>query len=239
MENFSFDIQRNKSGININSGDVNNENINPNELKGNKKPKQEENIPKNAVTNFTFMRFFGKNLTNQGQAVENKNQDKKQKDNSSSKEQQKEPQRKTSIIKVSTAKSRSLRLSSQLGAKYKSNPQYLIEYIHDIFLHMKETEDINRPKFSENFFSQSKVDPQKRMILLNWLIGVHFRFDLLPETLFLTINLIDRILSKNILSVNNLQLLGVTAMLIASKYEEIYAPEIRDFVYITDKNILK
>ena len=32
-----------------------------------------------------------------------------------------------------------------------------------------------------------------------------------------------------------LQLVGVAAMLIASKYEEIYAPECRDFVYISDK----
>lgn len=32
-----------------------------------------------------------------------------------------------------------------------------------------------------------------------------------------------------------LQLVGCTAMLIASKYEEIYAPEVRDFVYISDK----
>ena len=38
---------------------------------------------------------------------------------------------------------------------------------------------------------------------------------------------------------NNLQLVGVTAMLIASKYEEIYAPEIRDFVYITDNAYTK
>lgn len=33
---------------------------------------------------------------------------------------------------------------------------------------------------------------------------------------------------------SKLQLVGVTAMLIASKYEEMYAPEVRDFVYITD-----
>lgn len=32
-----------------------------------------------------------------------------------------------------------------------------------------------------------------------------------------------------------LQLVGVTAMLLASKYEEMYAPEVRDFVYITDE----
>lgn len=31
-----------------------------------------------------------------------------------------------------------------------------------------------------------------------------------------------------------LQLVGVTALLLASKYEEMYSPDIADFVYITD-----
>jgi len=61
------------------------------------------------------------------------------------------------------------------------------------------------------------------------------KFKLLPETLYLTINLIDRFLKIDVIERKNFQLLGVTCMLIASKYEEIYAPEIRDFVYITDK----
>ena len=34
----------------------------------------------------------------------------------------------------------------------------------------------------------------------------------------------------------HLQLVGVTAMLIASKYEEIYYPQLHDFVYITDNS---
>lgn len=33
-----------------------------------------------------------------------------------------------------------------------------------------------------------------------------------------------------------LQLVGITAMFIASKYEEVYYPEIGDFVYITDNS---
>lgn len=74
-----------------------------------------------------------------------------------------------------------------------------------------------------------------RAILVDWLIEVHHKFKLLPETLFLTINLIDRYLEKQTIIRTKLQLVGVTAMLIASKYEEIYAPEVRDFVYITDK----
>jgi cyclin B len=74
-----------------------------------------------------------------------------------------------------------------------------------------------------------------RAILVDWLIEVHYKFKLMPETLFLTMNLIDRFLERSDVLRTKLQLVGVTAMLIACKYEEIYAPEVRDFVYITDK----
>ena len=73
-----------------------------------------------------------------------------------------------------------------------------------------------------------------REILTDWLIEVHLKFKLLPETLYLTINLIDRYLTTQNIYRNKLQLVGVTAMLIASKYEEIYPPIVSDFVYITD-----
>jgi hypothetical protein len=53
------------------------------------------------------------------------------------------------------------------------------------------------------------------------------------------VNLIDRYLSVERVERTKLQLLAVSAMLIASKYEEIYAPEVRDFVYITDKSYTK
>jgi G2/mitotic-specific cyclin-B, other len=78
-----------------------------------------------------------------------------------------------------------------------------------------------------------------RAILVDWIIEVHLKFKLLPETLFITVSLIDRYLEKIQIKRNNLQLVGVTAMLIATKYEEIYAPEVRDFVYITDNAYTK
>ena len=73
-----------------------------------------------------------------------------------------------------------------------------------------------------------------RAILVDWLIEVHYKFKLNPETLFITVNIIDRYLSKAVVKRQLLQLVGVTAMLIASKYEDIYPPPIGDFVYITD-----
>jgi transcription initiation factor TFIIIB Brf1 subunit/transcription initiation factor TFIIB len=73
-----------------------------------------------------------------------------------------------------------------------------------------------------------------RAILVDWLVEVHRMFKLLPETLFLAINIIDRFLSVKPVAREKLQLVGITSMLVASKYEEIYAPECNDFVYISD-----
>lgn len=82
---------------------------------------------------------------------------------------------------------------------------------------------------------QSDINEKMRGILVDWLIEVHLKFKLLPETLYLTVSTIDRYLSLADVHRSKLQLVGVTAMLIACKYEEIYPPEVRDFVYITDK----
>ncbi|KAH7435038.1 hypothetical protein KP509_06G046300 [Ceratopteris richardii] len=56
----------------------------------------------------------------------------------------------------------------------------------------------------------------------------------MPETLFLTTNIIDRYLALKSVERKSLQLVGMTAMLIASKYEEIWAPEIKDLILISD-----
>ena len=68
---------------------------------------------------------------------------------------------------------------------------------------------------------------------------MHNKFKLSPETLFLTVNIIDRYLERISICKARLQLVGVSAMLIASKYEDIYPPETNDFVYITDKAYTK
>ena len=80
------------------------------------------------------------------------------------------------------------------------------------------------------------INARMRSILIDWLVEVHLKFKLMPETLYLTVNLIDRFLEKEqSIMREKLQLVGVTAMFMASKYEEIYAPECFDFVYISDK----
>lgn len=114
------------------------------------------------------------------------------------------------------------------------NPQMVSEYINDIMAYLKKVEPRRHP--SATYMSKQRdINARMREILIDWLVEVHFKFKLCDETLFLTINIIDRFLERRAVSRTKLQLVGCTAMLVASKYEEIYAPEVCDFVYISDR----
>ncbi|KAK1356789.1 hypothetical protein POM88_050045 [Heracleum sosnowskyi] len=78
-----------------------------------------------------------------------------------------------------------------------------------------------------------------RAILVHWLVEVAVEYKLLSDTLYLTISYIDRYLSVNVLNMQKLQLLDVSSMLIAAKYEEINPPHVDDFCYITDNTYTK
>lgn len=80
---------------------------------------------------------------------------------------------------------------------------------------------------------QKELNFSMRGILLDWLVEVHHRYRLKPETLYLTANIIDRFLSHKQVSRSKLQLVGITALLIASKYEEITYPEVNEFVILS------
>ena len=80
---------------------------------------------------------------------------------------------------------------------------------------------------------QAQVNENVRAILIDWVLQVHSKFKLLPETLFITVNLIDRFMSLHKINKDEVQLVGVSALLIATKYEEIYPPTVKDFIYMT------
>lgn len=81
---------------------------------------------------------------------------------------------------------------------------------------------------------QPEISDRMRGILVDWLIGVHKKYLLRLETLYLTIDMIDRYCELKMVSRKHFQLLGITALFVASKYQEIYPPEMRDFTKITD-----
>lgn len=81
---------------------------------------------------------------------------------------------------------------------------------------------------------QKDITEHMRAILVDWLVDVHYKYGFVPETLFLTINLMDRYLSKVVISRTFFQLVGITSLFIASKYEEVYVPDIKDFAKVTE-----
>eukprot|EP00873_Tetraselmis_striata_P007921 jgi/Tetstr1/428185/TSEL_018236.t1 len=123
---------------------------------------------------------------------------------------------------------------SDIDAADHSNWMYETKYVNDIYNYYKAVE--NRYHTAPEYMArQADINDRMRAILVDWLVEVHLKFKLMPETLFLTVQIIDRYLAIDPVSRKNLQLVGVTAMLIASKYEEIWAPEVRDFVFICDR----
>lgn len=113
------------------------------------------------------------------------------------------------------------------------DPQKVAEYQSEIFECLRQAD--NEYLCEPNYMSvQEDINDRMRSILIDWLIEVYFKFKLQSETLFLTVNIIDRYLSKNQTPRSRLQLVGITAMFIATKYEEIYPPDVAKLVYITD-----
>jgi len=116
----------------------------------------------------------------------------------------------------------------------EENPQLCVEYAPFMYSYLRQLE--TEQSIRKDFLKNCHVNGKMRAVLIDWLISVHNQFKLLQETLYMTIFIIDRYLQAEGLHLkrNKFQLLGVTCMFTASKIEEVYAPEINDFVYITD-----
>lgn len=112
------------------------------------------------------------------------------------------------------------------------------EYRLDILEYLREAETRNRPKFGY-MRKQPDINHSMRTILVDWLVEVSEEYRLQSETLCLAVSYIDRFLSFMSVVRAKLQLVGTAAMFIAAKYEEIYPPDVAEFVYITDDTYTK
>ncbi|SCV03077.1 LAMI_0H05292g1_1 [Lachancea mirantina] len=110
------------------------------------------------------------------------------------------------------------------------------EYSDDIFCHLYEREKQTTPTYNYLFAKgcTEYLRPSLRAILVDWLVEVHLKFQLLPETLYLGINIMDRFMSLKKVSMAKLQLLAVSSLLIAAKFEEVNLPKLSQYAYITD-----
>ena len=227
----------------ISINNENNENINPNQNKNNvfeiKHKNKLINLKEKKTSNIQE-RFFGKNLINY-----NNNEL-----NDTNINNLNEKQEISFSVKSTFTLNKNNFLSQPLIPIEKctfepyeleqiNNPQYCIEYSKEIFSFLKSNEKLNMPIYKNINLNKTEISEKSRKILIDWIISVHAKFNLLPNTLFLTINLIDRIIEKNVAYINSFQLLGTTALHIAAKYEEIYPPEINDYIFISNKAFSK
>merc|ERR1712059_91979 len=123
---------------------------------------------------------------------------------------------------------------TDIDAQDVENPQMCSEYAPEMYAYLRQLE--KGLVIKKNFLMGCPVNGRMRGVLLDWLVEVGQQFKLLQETLYMTVFIVDCFLQAEglLLKRNQLQLVGVTAMFLASKVEEMYPPEIYDFVYITD-----
>ena len=147
-----------------------------------------------------------------------------------------EPPRKKSVTEDMIQESKTeatYDLIADLDAEDLDDPSMCAEYVREIFEYYHELEKVTMP--NANYMEhQDDLEWKMRGILVDWLIEVHTRFRLLPETLFLAVNIVDRFLSSKVVPLDKLQLVGITAMFIASKYEEVLSPHVGNFVHVAD-----
>ncbi|XP_061303056.1 G2/mitotic-specific cyclin-B2 [Pezoporus flaviventris] len=119
-----------------------------------------------------------------------------------------------------------------IDAEDCGDPQLCSDYVKDIYEYLRELElqQSVRPRYLDG----KTINGRMRSILVDWLVQVHSRFQLLQETLYMCVAVMDRFLQSHPVPRKRLQLVGVTALLLASKYEEMFSPDVADFVYITD-----
>lgn len=123
-------------------------------------------------------------------------------------------------------------VARDLDSEDSDDPLMVSEYVAEIFEYLRELEITTTPRnYLEN---NENLKPRMRSILVDWLVEVHLRFRLTPETLFLAINIMDRFLSSQTVEVEKLQLLATGCLFIAAKYEEVWSPSVKNYAYVTD-----
>ncbi|CUS23586.1 LAQU0S10e03818g1_1 [Lachancea quebecensis] len=119
-----------------------------------------------------------------------------------------------------------------LDAEDINDPFMVSEYVNDIFEYLHKLEIMTLPN-RHDLYKHSNIR-QNRDILVNWMVKIHNKFGLLPETLYLSLNIMDRFLCRELVQLEKLQLVGTACLFIASKYEEVYSPSVKHFAYETD-----
>ncbi|KAF9556287.1 A/B/D/E cyclin [Agrocybe pediades] len=124
-------------------------------------------------------------------------------------------------------------LWEDLDAEDWDDPASVSEYVKEVCVYLKEIELATMPD-PDYMKMQTEVTWEHRGVLIDWILQVHAKFNLLSESLFLCINILDRFLGMRPISLKKLQLVGLASFFIATKYEETYAPSVKEVAYLAE-----
>ena len=131
-----------------------------------------------------------------------------------------------------------LAFADQMEAR---NQQLAVEFGADIYKNLRKEELRLKvsPSYLQEVQNPKEIKDTSRAFLVEWIIDVHRKFRLVPETLYVTVFLIDRYLSTKMIRKNQLHILGVASLLISTKYEEIYPPELKDLLSVSENKFTR
>lgn len=120
-------------------------------------------------------------------------------------------------IEVVPVRHQSIRSGTELTAEQKQRLDDIDErdsddilcvtsYVNDMFEHYFQKEPMTSPN-PEYMKQQGFINARMREILVDWLVDVHYKYKMVPDTLYLTINTIDRFLERKEIERSRLQLL--------------------------------
>ena len=125
----------------------------------------------------------------------------------------------------------------QVDVQQQSDPQACTEYVNEVYAYLHDSQ--HRYMVGDYLGLQADITSNMTGILMDWLVEVAEEYHLTNQTLHLAKLYIDRFLNLIKVSRSKLQLVGVSGMLIASKFEEIFPPGVDDFVYISDNTFTR
>ena len=120
------------------------------------------------------------------------------------------------------------------------DPQQVKEYLNEIiFTLLKEEQEAKDKGYIDPYYLISKereITPEMRTMIIDWLFEVHQLFNFQEKSLFMTVQLMDRFLTKETIESNELQLLILTCINISSKHEELEYPILDNFITVSGYN---
>lgn len=147
------------------------------------------------------------------------------------------------LSKITIEVPKQLSTPKRTNALYEVNPE--LEYIDDIYVNLLiEEKAFEYFRNYDYMMYQNELTPRIRAMLISYMVEISDLFQLKNKTLYLSVQLMDRLFAREKISRYYFQLVAISCLFVSSKYEEIYYPEIRDWLDIggkkyTEENLKK